>query len=80
MQDAMHALAGGVDDFRNILRARKLAHDMRGRIQLFDFTDTKVIGIVRHGTAPGVARQTDGKKKAASYAGGFFGDSLPNFS
>lgn len=46
VQDAMHRLAGGEHGVGSLLGAGELAHHVRGRVQLFDFSDAKVVGIV----------------------------------
>ncbi|KAG1077743.1 hypothetical protein G6F40_016981 [Rhizopus arrhizus] len=46
VQDAVHALTGGEYGIGRLLRARELAHHMRGRMQVLDFSNTKVGGIV----------------------------------
>src|SRR3546814_5302312 len=67
----MHALARGKDGFGRLLGAGKFAHDVRWRVQLFDFADAKIVGIVRHGVLLGCpARLT--AQKSRQEAGGFF--------
>src|SRR5690606_32153710 len=46
VQDAVHALARGENGFGRLLRAREFAHDVRWWVQLFDFADAKIVGIV----------------------------------
>jgi len=45
---------------------------VRRRIQFFDFSDAKVIGIVRHGLLQILPAGGGYKKSRQIYAGGFF--------